>query len=202
MGGSGGSSGLDGGTPPDLALPPGGCFDDGPCGAGNWCQGTPNQCNGFPNHYVIGAGTCHRDCSHGGCTCFDASDCPGGYCDGSPLHCISPGPPPSYPPCGPAPTCLPGCTVQQTRDHWCPVCICAACPTPVQAKTGLHCGNQTCAANEFCVDSTVSNGAQCTAQDLCLSNPTCDCFTNSGILQCSGNPQCSVDNGGIVHCPI
>jgi len=186
-----------------MARPPGACLADGECGASSWCSGTTHWCTGVFNTAYASYGSCHKDCSHGACMCFFQEECPYGYCDGS-GHCASPPPPPPAEPCGATPPCMAGCTVMQRPDQWCPVCMCPTCPSPLAAKTGLRCGNKTCAANEFCVSASAhgSSPPECVAQDPCVSDPTCGCFTSSGILQCSGNPRCGVDDGGIVHCPI
>ncbi len=100
------------------------CTGDTDCGTGQYCMGFSQLCATASDDYTVGAGTCHRDCSAGACSCSDRADCRpwegcySGGCIALPINC----------PEEPA-SCLPGCTLERPSDRVCgPVCRCDVCP--------------------------------------------------------------------------
>lgn len=101
------------------------CHADSDCSGGDYCLVPLTNCTQMLNSpFAEGVGTCHRNCSQGACACQDPADCGAGSCNVmtgtcafAGVTCINPGP------------CPASCSLQALTQEYCPLCICASCPS-------------------------------------------------------------------------
>lgn len=182
------------------------CGGDGDCGSGQYCMGFSQACPADSFSYIVGVGTCHRDCSQGACACSDRADCrPWQECDSGrcldlPINC----------PFEPA-VCPSGCTMQSASDRACgPVCLCAQCPSADAGTMACNwpaslndAGPEGCQASRGLISCSGPSGScACMSDDAktCPAPATCgiangytacqdQCATNEYAVACGGLPQ-------------
>ena len=126
------SEGVDAGPCADCTPPDGGvrCSSDADC-PGGYCALGLSSCPGatVPLATVV-PGYCHRDCQNSACVCQDAADCPLSAATGNANPCGPGGQCAAFGADCANVTCPAACPPTQPLESLCPVCVCAACPTP------------------------------------------------------------------------